>query len=255
MRGMARTARESRWYVCTGSEVRSESPRCDCKKINSDWIDQLVWAEVSAMLGDPGRLLALATDYLGQHMEMFDKADDPRDIDSKIEQLNLARTTRVATALKAGIDPELLKAVVSSLDDEIEAWRRRLEQVRELQQLAADNHGRLSQLQRLAERADAKLKTLSRRDMRVVIEALDLKVQVLGWHSCELCGGAGKLKGGCGGTPCPSCHMVRYVPELRVDGVWTSDLDVEPEAPLVGESMSDAQHALRLELPFSFEAA
>ena len=255
MRGMARTARGSRWYVCPGSEVRAGSQRCECKKINSDWIDQLVWAEVSALLGDPKRLLALANEFLGRNVEMFEKADDPKDIDSRIEQLQLAKTTRVATALKAGIDPELLKAAVSSIDDEIEAWRKRLDQVRELRQLAADTHGRLSQLQKLAERADARLKLLSSRDKRAVIEALDLKVEVLRWHSCEHCGGAGKLKGGCGGTPCPFCHMVRYVPELHLDGVWTSDFDLEDEAPLVGESMSDTQHTLRLELPFSFEAA
>src|ERR1035438_8805332 len=128
----------------------------------------------------------------------------------------------------------------------VETWRQRLDQIRELKQLAADTHWRLSQLQKLAERADAKLKSLSSRDSRAVIEALDLKVQVLGWHSCEHCGGAGKLKGGCGGTPCPFCHMVRYVPELHLDGVWTSDFDLEDEAPLVGESMSDTQHTLRL---------
>ncbi len=187
---------------------------------------------------------------------MFDKSEDPRDIDSKIEQLNLARTSRVVASLKAGIDPDLLKEVVSSLDSEIEAWHRRMDQVRELQQLAVDTHGRLTQLQNLAERADAKLKTLSRRDKRAVIEALDLKVRVLGWHSCELCGGAGKLKGGCGGTPCPSCYMVRYVPELRVDGVWTSDLDVEEEvATHDGDKSSEASNAPRLELPFSIEAA
>ncbi len=256
MRGMARTARGSRWYVCPGSEVRAGAARCDCKKINSDWIEELVWAEVCAMLGNPDRLLALATDYLGQHTVMFEKSEDPRDIDSKIEQLNLAKTTRVATALKAGIDPELLKAAVSSIDDEIEAWRRRLEQVRELQDLAADNHGHVSKLQRLAERADAQLKTLSRRDKRTVIEALDLKVRVLGWHSCELCGGAGKLKGGVGGTPCPSCYMVRYVPELRVDGVWTSELDVGGGVTESnGESNLEDQQVSRIELPFSVEVA
>jgi hypothetical protein len=124
------------------------------------------------------------------------------------------------------------------------------------EQLAADKHGRLSQLQQMADRADVRLKTMSRRDKRAVIEALDLKVRVLGWHSCELCGGAGKLKGGCGGTPCPSCYMVRFVPELRVDGVWISDLDLGGDVGHSnGDMNSEVQRVSRLELPFTIDAA
>jgi hypothetical protein len=256
MRGMARTARGSRWYVCPGSEVRSGSPRCECKKIHSDWIDQLVWREVRNLLGDPERLLALADEFLGRHVEISDRDDEPKDIDGKIEQLELARTARVAAALKVGIDPELLKAAVSSLDDEIEAWRKRLDQVRELRQLAADTHGRLSRLHKLAERAGTKLESLSPSQKRTVIEALELRVDVLGWHLCAQCGGAGKTKGGCGGTSCPSCHMVRYVPELRVNGVWISDLDAGGEDALPdGDKNSEVPRDSRLELPFSIEAA
>jgi DNA invertase Pin-like site-specific DNA recombinase len=255
MRGMARTARGSRWYVCPGSEVRAGSAKCDCRKIHSDWIDELVWREVRNLLGDTERLLALAEEFLGRHAEMNERPDDPKDIDGKIEQLELARTTRVAGALKVGIDPELLKAVVTSLDEEIEAWRKRLDQVRELQQLVVDTHGRISRLQKLAERAGTRLDSLSPSQKRTVIEALELKVQVVGWHSCVHCGGAGKTSGGCGGTPCPSCHMVRYVPELRVDGVWTSDLDAADETQMAEGAPPDVQHSGRLELPFSFEAA
>ena len=77
----------------------------------------------------------------------------------------------------------------------------------------------------MAQRASLRLDSLSRKEQRVVIEALELKVHVLGWDPCTLCGGTGKFKGGKGGTSCTACHMVKEVPRLRIDGIWSSALD------------------------------
>jgi hypothetical protein len=50
--------------------------------------------------------------------------------------------------------------------------------------------------------------------------------------------------------------MVRYVPELQMNGVWISDLDLGEGASVPnGESNIDSPRVSRLELPFSIEAA
>jgi hypothetical protein len=84
--------------------------------------------------------------------------------------------------------------------------------------------GRMQQLIDLAERAHHRLDGLSPQEKRVVLEALEIHVSVLGWEHCDTCGGKGKVSGGRGGLPCPTCHMVRQSPRLRIEGTWTSAL-------------------------------
>jgi hypothetical protein len=59
-----------------------------------------------------------------------------------------------------------------------------------------------------------------------VLDLLDVRVTVTGWDCCEACGGKGKVKGGPGGLRCPTCHGMRRLPRLRIEGVVLDALDV-----------------------------
>lgn len=171
--------------------------------------------------------MALADEFLGQPVDEMESVTDAPTIARKIESLEMARTTRVSDALKAGIDADLLKSAVVELDSELEAWRRRYEQTRAWAESARQRKDRYTQVQEMALRASDRLKTLSQPEQRVVIEALELKVQILGWKPCTVCRGSGKSRGGTGGVSCSMCRMVKVIPLLRIDGIWSSDFDME----------------------------
>ncbi len=240
-RGRARKDRGTYRYVCPNTEWNTSGTRCDCKTVPGDWIDGLVWSEVKRLLSDPDHLLSLADAYLDQRIDQAGAVpDDLTAINRKIAELEHARTTTATDYLKAGVAPDLLQVAVAEIDRELTAWRRRAERARAFTEETTAAKGRLSQLQEMAQRASKRLDSLSPEEQRVVIEALELKVQVLGWEPCETCGGSGKVKGGKGGAPCPSCRMVKAVPRLRIEGIWSSALDDERGA--LSQPGADAPH-------------
>jgi hypothetical protein len=183
--------------------------------------------EVGSLVGDPDRLLSLADDYLGQPSVEKEPVVDATTIARKIENLEMARITRVSEALKAGMDAELLRSAVVELDSELDPWRRRFEQIRIWAEWARLQKDRYTQVQEMALMASDRLRTMSQQEQRVVIEALELKVQILGWKPCAVCGGSGKGRGGTGGVSCSMCRMVKVIPLLRIDGIWSSDFDLD----------------------------
>ena len=52
---------------------------------------------------------------------------------------------------------------------------------------------------------------------------LAVKVTVTGWHTCQLCRGKGKLRGGRCGERCHSCLGGRQLLELNVICWWAED--------------------------------
>jgi hypothetical protein len=220
----------SRSYVCPGTEWGLGGTKCGCNRVPAQWIEELVWAEVRPILSDPQRLLDLANEYLGAESEIVDARKRDVDFEKKIADLEMAKTTRVTEALKAGLDPMLLKAAVAELDSELVSWRREYDRVRTWTERSELLRDRTAQLQQLTVRAKHRLDSLSVEKQRIVLEALELKVQVLDWRTCAGCGGSGKQKGGRGGIPCPDCRMKKHLPTLRLLGVWKLDIEVQREA-------------------------
>jgi hypothetical protein len=56
-----------------------------------------------------------------------------------------------------------------------------------------------------------------------VLDMLAVKVTVTGWHTCQLCRGKGKLRGGKSGERCHGCLGGRQLPELNVTCWWAED--------------------------------
>ena len=226
MRGKSRRDRGSYKYQCPSSESVAGVARCECKGVPGLLIEDTVWTEVKRLLSDPERLLELADSYLDKQLE----AGAPEDIgaiDRSIDELETARTTTATQYMKAGVAPDLVQAAVAEIDRELSAWRRRGEGARSAVRGLGEARGRLERLHEMTARAVQRLEKLSPEEQRIVLDALELRVQIDGWDECTTCGGTGKLKGGRGGTRCPTCGMVKAVPHLRLTGIWTSDLDTE----------------------------
>ena len=80
----------------------------------------------------------------------------------------------------------------------------------------------------LAAQAAAALDASDPATRRRLVDLLDVRVQVTGWHVCETCAGKGKLRDprpqgerrhGNTGLNCPTCHGHKWVPAVTVSGV------------------------------------
>ena len=190
-------------------------------------------------MADPEHLLALAEEYV-ERQSSAEVPDDLGDIERQIAELEAKRTTTAVEYMRAGVDPSLVKAAVAEIDRELAGLAARARRATAAVQQAGEARGRLAQLRTLAERAAGRLERMDDRERRTVLEALDLRVEVLGWSTCSTCKGAGKVKGGKGGLVCPGCGWGKQVPHLRISGIWTSDYDEERGSHL--EHDVDAPH-------------
>lgn len=179
--GVYRRDRDLRQYRCNRAKWQSDgSERCDCPRLDATALEDRVWTEVCALLADPARLLAMADEYLGVRVDAAaGETDRLGRLDRQIAELQQARVRATTDALKAGLDPELLRAAVEGIEGELAqltADRERLEAVR------ADAHAaeeRATAIGRLAERAADRLPGMSPTEQREVLGLLGVRVTVL----------------------------------------------------------------------------
>lgn len=225
--GLSRPERESRWYRCRSKRPEA-AVKCEDVNVHADSVEAIVWAEVTALLSEPDRLVRMAEEYLDLEPEREGAEHETLEaIDEKLAALDGDRTHRVAVALEAGVDAATLRSALGQLDDRarsLRAHRARLGALAEDREATAD---RVERLRALAATARERLGSMGPLERRAVLELLDVRVTVTGWKPCERCEGKGKLKGGRGGLACPACHAQRRVPSLRVEGVVLDDLRVE----------------------------
>lgn len=217
--GVSRKARGTRFYRCTNARPEAE-PKCHDPWLSAPQVEEAVWAEVAALLSEPGRLLAMARDYLGLRGERVEaEADQLQALDAKVASLEEARTRRAADALRAGLDPELIRAAVAELEEELATVRERRDRLEAWRAEGEAESDRMRRLWALAEGAHARLGAMGPRERRAVLDLLDVRVTVTGAVPCAVCEGKGKVRGGRGGLPCEACRATRRTPSLRIEGV------------------------------------
>jgi len=230
MQGKSRRDRGTYAYRCPGSYSVAGVERCGCRAIPGAWLDQVVWSEVKRLLSDPEHLVALAREFV-DHAATAGAPEDPASLDRRIAKLERDKEQRVTGYLDAGGDPKLLVGAMAEMDRKLDGLRRRAEMARSALRDKEGATERLSRLREMAAGARERLERLSPEEQRVVMDALDLRVEVEAWERCEVCGGSGKLKGGRGGLACPGCAWAKQVPKLRITGVWSGDALDECVAP------------------------
>lgn len=115
----------TRQYECRTNDAKYEGTgrRCHDKRINADWLEQVVWTEVTKVLSDPERLLALAKQYQSKAgRRRVAAADLPR----QIEAAKAKRTNLMLAA--AGLGPDAIKDAVAEIQRHIDELERMQEQ-------------------------------------------------------------------------------------------------------------------------------
>ncbi|NHC44354.1 recombinase family protein [Motilibacter sp. K478] len=123
--GVHRKDRHLRQYRCANSKWTSDGrERCDCPRVDADWLDATVWGEVVTLLTSPGLLSQMAHDFLALDRSVdarTEEENDPAALQRRVEDLKRAQVAEVASALKAGVPGHLIAAAVAVLDEEVSA--------------------------------------------------------------------------------------------------------------------------------------
>ena len=223
MHGVSRHERGTRHYRCINARPDTDG-RCEDQRVSAEQIESVVWGAVTDLLSDPERLIGMAEDYLGVCGDGPDVGSDQiTRIDRKLGKLREDRATRAAQWLKAGGDPADLETGLAELEAEERALLARRTLLERRREDAAAGADRLRRLRELADAALARLSSMDPAEQAAVLDVLNVRVGITGWSECPTCGGRGKLPGGRGGTPCPTCRMLRRVPSLRIEGEIVDD--------------------------------
>jgi len=169
-----------RQYRCrtNASVYDGTERRCWCPRVEADWLEATVWAEVVQLLSDPERLLALANEYLDLlGGEMQAEATEISGLDRRLADAKRKRTNLALAA--AGVGPEAVAGALAEINTEIETLEQMLKQARAWAQANAERSALVRDLWRLAEVARENFDSLTHVEQREIYVALDLRVQLL----------------------------------------------------------------------------
>jgi len=178
--GVTLSHREYDAYRCTGRRHRGVStPRCSCPEVHAEVVEQRVWDQVVALLGDVDRLRAMARQWVqisaGDETggDLDDRAVEA--VEQQIERLERGRTNAAREVLMA-TDPAPFREAVAQIEADLDRARARLEAMVAIRADAEGRAKRLSNLATLAEAAAERLPRMDAQSRREVLALLGVKV-------------------------------------------------------------------------------
>jgi site-specific DNA recombinase len=177
--GTSRNDRELRQYECHTNHSRFDGTgrRCWCPRVQADWLERTVWAEVAKLLTNPQRLLALADQHLARRPdELRAEATEISDLDRKLTAAKRRRTNLVLAAADSG--PEAIADALAKTNADVDTLERMLAQARAWAQANAERSALVRDLEQLAKVAQTRLADPTPEVQREVLAALDVRVEL-----------------------------------------------------------------------------
>ena len=191
-------------YRCRGTKWQPahDWKSCGCRRLRADAIESRVWAEVTALLGDPDRLAALATEHLATvGVNANTPAARVDQLDRAIAQLKGRMDTAVARWIRMGKDPADLAGAYEQLDREVTGLIELRDETQRQAENAQAGRDRVTSLVELADRARDRLASANLQEQAELLALLDVRVTVLDGEK---------------------------VPALRIEGVVADDVLCDP---------------------------
>ncbi|WP_178378533.1 recombinase family protein [Nocardiopsis flavescens] len=169
-------------YKCRGRRAHHRGDSvCDDSAIPAHEMEQRVWAEVVALLGDAARLRAMAAEWVdSQRGADVDHAARVAELDAQIAERSATLTRTAADYMRAGVAPELVKAATDELGAELDALKRERDDAARWLAQAEQATARATDLEALAVGARERLADLGPDERAEVLQLLDVRVTVTG---------------------------------------------------------------------------
>lgn len=179
--GVHRKDRDLRQYRCRRARWNATgAPRCDDVRLDAADVEGRVWETVAALLRDPERLLALATEYLGlRGPQLAAERDERAAVARNVARLEKAMSGTVVDLARKGLDADVIAAAVADMQTELDAARTRLSEIEQWQADSAAASQRVRDVWALAEVAQARLDSMTDEQRAETIRLLDVRVTVL----------------------------------------------------------------------------
>jgi DNA invertase Pin-like site-specific DNA recombinase len=182
MTGLWRKDTLRRYYRCSGTNwsKREGRPSCGCRSIPADDLETVVQEQLTGLLTEPERLLAIAEEYLKtRSAEYGAERDQLASIDGKISNLEKAITVEAAKLLRNGMSAEQVRTIVTQLEDELSQLRQHRRQLEAWRSESSGTSKAVTGLWEVAEIAHARLGSLDAGEWEEVFDLLDIRVEVL----------------------------------------------------------------------------
>jgi site-specific DNA recombinase len=179
--GVHRRDRDTRQYRCRRRQWTSrDEVRCADPLLMADEVEDRVWAEVTALLGDKARLLRLAQDYLGLRAgQVGVEQDEVEALRKRVAQLERAQKTVLTDLVVRGFDADDIQEATREVAAQLTGARQRLADLESWSAASRAESLRVMQLWELAEAAGERLQAMNLEERKAVLALLDVRVTVL----------------------------------------------------------------------------
>jgi DNA invertase Pin-like site-specific DNA recombinase len=170
--------RDTIQYRCkkTRWNPQTRKSECDARRIEAEWLESVVWAEVVKMLGTPEQLHALFEKYT---------TDTSKQPDENSEKLLRTRLEKIKRALdRANLerlmadDPDEYNTPVTKLREDLRSAQRELDAIEATRTATANRAKLTATLANLAEAAGS-LEDAAPEERAEILNLLDVRVDVL----------------------------------------------------------------------------
>ncbi len=129
--GVYRKDRDTRQYRCRARQWKATGElRCTDPLLMAEDLEARVWAEVTALLGDKQRLLAMAQDYLGlRELQVDVEHDEVAALEARIQRLQRAQRDTLVDLARRGFEADAIEEAQVAVQRELDAARARLAEV------------------------------------------------------------------------------------------------------------------------------
>ncbi|MCW2671769.1 MAG: Resolvase domain protein [Frankiales bacterium] len=229
--GAWRADRDLRQYRCRAAKWTATGEAvCRARRLDAEWVEHVVWTEITGVLAHPERLMAYVGDYIGLRAHQVQvERDESAEVQARVATLERA----LARAVKSSYlddEPEAHAEAVAQIRADLDESRQRRDLLVEWRQESAQQSARMRDVWALAEIATDRLNGMSVQQREQVLALLDVRVSVL--DAPPNAPARGGLNGGLGPAR-PSLHIGGSVPHERL-----LDMIVEGRYPVVAGSRS-----------------
>ncbi|MFE2492655.1 transposase [Streptomyces scopuliridis] len=170
-------------YVCSGRTPKptADKAACSCSQIGAQALETKVWTEVCALLSNPARLMAMASDWAD--VAQGAKANHNSriaELEKQVAQQDRAIAAAVLVASQERNAAKAIKAAIGQLQKERDRLDAHLAEAKAWQEEAAAAEQRASDLQTLAKVARDRLHEMTPPQQAEVLSLLDVRVTILG---------------------------------------------------------------------------
>lgn len=139
-----------------------------------------MWSEITDLLTDKQRLLALAQEYLGLRVEQVGiEQDELGTLTTQVKKLERAQKETLIALLRRGFDADDIEDATAAVAADLQAVRQR---IAEVEAWAADSNAqsvKVMTVWQLVETASERLANMSLAEQAQVLEVLNVKFTVL----------------------------------------------------------------------------